>query len=256
MLRRPSCGLLVLLLIMSVHLLTGCDYFGKEKRPDLPAQDPVWSNFISAHASGLVSKKAKIRVVFVNDVVDKAMIGKSATSVISVDPSVDGSLTFISEREIALVPSADLTPGRYYRFTLKSKGLNGVPEGIGKYEFVVQVLAQEFEVNVAGLSSNTANDKEMQLKGSLVTADVDDADKIEKILSASFRQWVRPGDETLLHAEITTNTDTYANAECLAEVNGQPVAQAKLFFSFMPASSFAVEFRDAVLEDYLARQGR
>ena len=79
---------------------------------------------------------------------------------------------------------------------------------------------------------------------------------LAKILSASFRQWVRPGDETLLHAEITTNTDTYANAECLAEVNGQPVAQAKLFFSFMPASSFAVEFRDAVLEDYLARQGR
>jgi uncharacterized protein YfaS (alpha-2-macroglobulin family) len=176
----------MLLFIMSMQLLAGCDYFGEEKRPDLPAQDPVWSNFISAHASGLVSKKAKIRVMFVNDVVDKAMIGKSATSVVSVDPAVDGSLTFISEREIVLVPGTDLTPGHYYRFTLKPKGLNGIPEGIGQYEFLVQVLAQEFEVNVAGLSASPANDKEMVLNGSLVTADVDDADKIEKILAASY----------------------------------------------------------------------
>lgn len=79
---------------------------------------------------------------------------------------------------------------------------------------------------------------------------------LAKILSASFRQWVRPGDETLLHAEISANTERYANAECRAEVNGKPVAQAKLFFTFMPPGSFAADFRDAVLEDFLARQPR
>jgi len=79
---------------------------------------------------------------------------------------------------------------------------------------------------------------------------------LAKILSASFRQWVRPGDEVLLHAEISASTDSYANAECRAEVNGQGVAQAKLFFSFMPIDSFAAGFRDAVLDDFLARQAR
>ena len=77
-----------------------------------------------------------------------------------------------------------------------------------------------------------------------------------KILSASFRQWVRPGDEVLLHAEITASTDSYANAECRAEVNGQAVAQAKLFFSFMPIDSFAAGFRDVVLDEFLAGQAR
>ena len=36
---------------------------------------------------------------------------------------------------------------------------------------------------------------------------------LAKILSASLRQWVRPGDEVLLHAEITASTDSYANAQ-------------------------------------------
>jgi 3-hydroxyacyl-[acyl-carrier-protein] dehydratase len=79
---------------------------------------------------------------------------------------------------------------------------------------------------------------------------------LAKILSASFRQWVRPGDEVLLHAEITASTESYANAECRAEVGGQGVAQARLFFSFMPVTSFAAGFRDAVLDEFLAGSPR
>lgn len=78
---------------------------------------------------------------------------------------------------------------------------------------------------------------------------------LAKIQSASFRQWVRPGDAVRLLAEISANTERYATAECRAEVGGKPVAQASLFFSFVPPGTLAAEFRDAVLDDYLARQG-
>src|SRR5262245_44769372 len=61
---------------------------------------------------------------------------------------------------------------------------------------------------------------------------------LAKINSASFRQWVRPGDEVMLHGEITANTERYASADCRAEVGGKPVAQASLFFTFMPVSAF------------------
>jgi len=79
---------------------------------------------------------------------------------------------------------------------------------------------------------------------------------LAKIISASFRQWVQPGDETMLHAEITANTERYATADCRAEVGGRLVAQAKLFFTFVPPGTVAADFRDAVLEDYLARHPR
>ncbi len=75
---------------------------------------------------------------------------------------------------------------------------------------------------------------------------------LARILSASFRQWVRPGSEVALHAAILTNDERYATADCQAKVGEATVAQAKLFFSFLPTTEFAPDFRDEVLEAYLA----
>jgi 3-hydroxyacyl-[acyl-carrier-protein] dehydratase len=74
-----------------------------------------------------------------------------------------------------------------------------------------------------------------------------------KILSASFRDWVRPGAETTLRAEIVANEARYANAECRLDVDGRTVAQARLMFTFMPVEKFAPGFRDLQLDEYLAR---
>ncbi|WP_280153990.1 3-hydroxyacyl-ACP dehydratase FabZ family protein [Piscinibacter sp. XHJ-5] len=79
---------------------------------------------------------------------------------------------------------------------------------------------------------------------------------LARILSASFRQWVRPGDELTLRATVVSNEERFATAECEAQVGGRTAAQAKLFFSFMPIENFAPSFRDQVLEDYLAAQPR
>lgn len=74
-----------------------------------------------------------------------------------------------------------------------------------------------------------------------------------KILSASFRDWVRPGTLTRLEATIVANAARYATAECQVLVDGRAVSQAKLMFTFMPVAQFAPDYRDALLDDYLAR---
>ena len=44
---------------------------------------------------------------------------------------------------------------------------------------------------------------------------------LAKILSASFRQWVRPGDQLLIHADIVANEERYATAvESLSDAYG------------------------------------
>ena len=75
---------------------------------------------------------------------------------------------------------------------------------------------------------------------------------LAKIVSASFRRWVRPGDEVALQAELTSNTDRFAQADCQASVGGATVAQAQLFFTFIPTDTFAPNLRDPVLDAYLA----
>jgi hypothetical protein len=39
-------------------------------------------------------------------------------------------------------------------------------------------------------------------------------------------------------------------------VAGRAAAQSKLFFSFLPVDNLAGDFRDQVLEDFLAEQAR
>src|SRR5688572_7017202 len=70
---------------------------------------------------------------------------------------------------------------------------------------------------------------------------------LAKILSASFRRWVRPGDVVALHAQLSSNTDRFAQADCQASVEGAAVAQAQLFFTFIPTDTFAPGLRDPVL---------
>ena len=73
-----------------------------------------------------------------------------------------------------------------------------------------------------------------------------------KIRSATFRQWVRPGDRITLSAVIQTNQESTATAECQAEVEGKTVAQANLLFSFVPIETLSPEYRDEVLDSFLA----
>lgn len=75
---------------------------------------------------------------------------------------------------------------------------------------------------------------------------------LAKILSASFRDWVRPGTECTLVGEISANEPRYANADCRLDVAGKTVAQCKLMFTFKPVEQFAPGFRDEVLERWLA----
>lgn len=79
---------------------------------------------------------------------------------------------------------------------------------------------------------------------------------LAKVLTASFRQWVRPGDEAVIHGSISANDERYATADCRVEVAGDTVSQAKLFFSFLPAAKLAASFRDDLLEDFLAGKER
>ena len=74
-----------------------------------------------------------------------------------------------------------------------------------------------------------------------------------RILSASFRQWVKPGDLLALQATIVSDDERFATADCRASVAGQTVAQAKLLFSFVAWDRFAAGFHDRVLEDFMAR---
>src|SRR5512143_987710 len=68
-----------------------------------------------------------------------------------------------------------------------------------------------------------------------------------KINGASFREWVKPDQEIVLHAKITQNRPTYATADCFAEVEGKKVCSAELFFVFAQHEQLAPGNQDEIL---------
>lgn len=77
---------------------------------------------------------------------------------------------------------------------------------------------------------------------------------LAQIRSASFREWVRPGETAEIVVAILNSQDDVATARCHVEVAGRKVCSADLLFAFMPRDSFNADWRDEVLERYLAEQ--
>jgi 3-hydroxyacyl-[acyl-carrier-protein] dehydratase len=75
---------------------------------------------------------------------------------------------------------------------------------------------------------------------------------LAQIKSASFRDWVSPGEEVIIYATITMDRNSFAVADCHIKVQEKKVCNAELFFTFLPFDKLAPEFRDDVLESYLS----
>jgi 3-hydroxyacyl-[acyl-carrier-protein] dehydratase len=75
---------------------------------------------------------------------------------------------------------------------------------------------------------------------------------LAQIRSASFREWVRPGETAEIVVSVLGSHDDVATTRCHVEVGGRKVCSADLMFAFMPRDAFKQDWRDEVLERYLS----
>jgi 3-hydroxyacyl-[acyl-carrier-protein] dehydratase len=71
---------------------------------------------------------------------------------------------------------------------------------------------------------------------------------LARIISANFRSWAKPGQPLIISSSIRVNRPQHATADGRVEVNDQLIADAQLFFTFVPRDKFAAELKDEVLE--------
>lgn len=174
---------LLIFIVSILFFLTACD---KSPNVERVQANPEWSEYISAHTSGLISKDAWIRVKFVNDIISNDKIGEDASASLKIEPAIEGKIIFENKREIVLTPSNPLTAATDYKVTLLTNNLAGIPEKLDDFKFSFQVIKQEFEIMIGGLTTNPDDDTELSLTGSINTADKEDNNKIEQVLSAEY----------------------------------------------------------------------
>lgn len=78
---------------------------------------------------------------------------------------------------------------------------------------------------------------------------------LAQIQAATFRRWVRPGQQVMLIGSIQTSRPLFATASCRAETEGQVACSATLMFTFLAKGEGSAESADDVLDRFLRRQG-
>ncbi len=184
MIRKFACAIAA----AAALWLTSC---GKStdvvEQPTAAPADPTWSRLVSTHSTGAISRRSPLRITFAQDVVPAARIGSDASAHFIVQPAIAGKITFAGPREIVAAPAnGELAPGTTYKVRVNGKGLQGIDDKLAPFEFLVQTLEPNFDVQTHGLSVDPANDDRMVLRGVVTTADVEDTAKVEKLLRASL----------------------------------------------------------------------
>ena len=168
-------------------LFSGCDKLDQTAKKEAVKNDPAWTQYISAHNRGTISKYESITIRFVNDVIPNEKVGTDAVGILEMSPAIKGELIFNSQREIILIPEKPLQSGQQYRFNLHTHELLGFPAELKTYVFDVNIIKQTFEVAIRGVNAQLDAKDKLQVVGIVNTADKEEADKLEKILSAQFK---------------------------------------------------------------------
>ncbi|MDD8020786.1 MAG: MG2 domain-containing protein [Acidobacteriota bacterium] len=172
----------LLSLTLIIILLAGFFACKKEKsRPEV-SMDKEWYKYISAHTSGTIPRKSRIRVVFVQPV---GRPGETPPPVLQISPAVEGRLQWAGTRELVLIPATELKPDTEYTAILHVDKIMKLPKQFSKFSFTFRTIEPLMEIMIDGLYTDEPLQPEVQtLKGRLETSDMEEASRVEKVLQA------------------------------------------------------------------------
>jgi len=144
--------------------------------------DKEWYKYISAHTSGTIPRKARLRVVFVQPI---GRPGETLPSVLEISPAVEGKLQWAGTRELVFVPATELKPDTEYRAILHVDKIMKLPKQFSEFSFTFRTIKPLMEIMIDGLYTDEPSQPEVQtLKGRLQTSDMEEASRVEKVLLA------------------------------------------------------------------------
>src|SRR5688572_7754827 len=185
MIRKALTAALVTAVFATLNACSGGSTPAETKSRIAPP-DPTWVSSISQHSSGAISRFSPIRVFFTNDVIPDAKVNGDASANIRITPAVKTKAIFASKREIVLRPETEFEPGQQYKIEVLATGLAGLPADTKPFEFLVSTLDINFDVRTSGLNVEYNRNELMSLSGRVQTADTENREKVEKIVTATL----------------------------------------------------------------------
>lgn len=194
--------------------------------------DPAFAEYISAYTSGVVSSTSPLRVVFTRDMVDSSRLGsESDDRLFSFTPSISGKTVWINPRTVEFRPEQRLPAGKSYTATFALFRLNdAVPEALRLFRYAFRTMAQNFEIEVVGMSPYNSTDLSRQkIEGIVRTADYAESVRVEQAMEAAQGgkklglTWVHDEDGRSHRFVIEQVARTEARASVVLRVQGRTI---------------------------------
>jgi uncharacterized protein YfaS (alpha-2-macroglobulin family) len=172
--------------ISAILITLSCFFFSSCNRNGKPVKvDPEFSKYIESYTSGVVSKKAVIRVRLAADAsVTHAVNETIPETLFNFSPSVKGKAYWVDARTIEFKPQDDLEKDRLYEISFSLGKLIHVPSRFSEFKFNIQTSKPSFHVESFGLRSQSKTI--MTLRGEITTADAESSAAVEKLLKAEL----------------------------------------------------------------------
>lgn len=173
-------------------LLTGCGEGNKKEavsktagKSNIKEVSDAMSKYVRAFTAGEISKTSNIIVRFAAELADGDEVGKIVSdSPIEFSPSIKGEFIWKDKRTIEFTPSDNLEPGKSYTANINvDKLYKEVPDKFKIIQFHIRVKPSLLDIKFEPLMASNNHSIELQkLKGEIVSTDIEDSEKIEKIL--------------------------------------------------------------------------
>jgi uncharacterized protein YfaS (alpha-2-macroglobulin family) len=166
-------------------LLGACDKSADKSEP-VTAADAIpsgWEAHIADYPKRWIAAEAPLYIRFTHPVVSEAQVNTAFDKkLVSLDTKIPLNIHFISTTELRIQPAARLPNDTALRVRLSPKGLDGIEQSLDDFEFDVRTIKQDFDLQVNSLGMMDGDDEQMQLSGTITTADTAELDAIKKIL--------------------------------------------------------------------------
>ncbi len=170
-------------LLLFIYVNPACTSSDENESINNPS---AFSGYIAGYTAGVISVESPIEVRFVHELADSTQIGQEVNaSLFSITPEIRGKTIWTDRQTLEFIPDKPLNYGTRYQIKLAMDPLIEMPEELSAFTFSVLTMRQNFSIDVTGFSPvNSNNLSVQQINGLLLTADIANPEKVEKVLLA------------------------------------------------------------------------
>ncbi|UKJ09119.1 alpha-2-macroglobulin family protein [Solitalea lacus] len=179
----------VLFIFLSFFLVTvtASYWFVSCKKFTAKQPDAAYNEFIEAYTSGVISKQSTIKIQLASQTETlHAADEPLGDGIIQISPAIKGKAFWVDARTVEFRPEEDMKPDQAYEVKFNLKKVTNVPVELADFEFGFSTIKPSFSIDYNGFKAVDNSFELMSYSGVIYTADAEDPEKVEQIISSSL----------------------------------------------------------------------